>query len=161
MLSLVPKQTRLTKQIQLARTPDYCTTSNFTSNLSDCLSCANTYDIWDLYGDSVAEAAEACDLPAEPQPANATSSASASVSSEIGASATDVESTSISPSVAGTGAAGTGDPTPNDTAGVSETVSEAVASATATEAGDQPDGANAIGAKGILAGLGLMGILVI
>merc|ERR1711964_496746 len=60
--------------ITIARTPEYCESSNFTSSLEACLECAEEYDIWRYYGESVSAAAESCGLEATLVAANGTAS---------------------------------------------------------------------------------------
>ncbi|OCT48983.1 hypothetical protein CLCR_05102 [Cladophialophora carrionii] len=67
--------------IVAGRTEGYCDTANFTTSLDACLGCALEFDIWQYYGDSVAEAATACGLDATPAPANATDTATATTNS--------------------------------------------------------------------------------
>ncbi|PWY88875.1 hypothetical protein BO94DRAFT_574877 [Aspergillus sclerotioniger CBS 115572] len=54
---------------------DYCSNSTYKSELSDCLKCALTYNIWQYYGDDVASAAEACGDSATPGASSATGAA--------------------------------------------------------------------------------------
>jgi hypothetical protein len=76
---------RLGGVITAGRTPTsvYCTAQTFTVNLDDCLSCALTYDIWKMYGNSVTKAAEACKLTATPSPASAVASSTGAVNATI------------------------------------------------------------------------------
>ncbi|KKK19766.1 hypothetical protein P175DRAFT_0560948 [Aspergillus ochraceoroseus IBT 24754] len=52
--------------IVAARTDGYCGSSQFKSELSECLDCALEYDIWKYYGSSVSAAATNCGLDATP-----------------------------------------------------------------------------------------------
>lgn len=87
--------------IQLARTENYCTSSNFTTQLTDCLNCANTFNIWQYYGESVGQAAQACGIAAVPAVANATTSAVISTTGSA-ASGTATEASSATESAAST-----------------------------------------------------------
>ena len=180
-LSLLPRQAPGTPQydchaacgsvIQQSRTPEYCTSTNFTTSLTSCLSCALTFDIWQYYSDSVSEAATTCNLDATPLAANSTSSIT-SVSSLTGAAASSASSASsasrntdqVTLSETGTVAnpSATGDST-EETASLSETqvtVSETgVASATA--ASETADGATRPMRNEVLGGLGLLAWLVV
>ncbi|KIW69581.1 hypothetical protein PV04_05451 [Phialophora macrospora] len=73
--------------IVAGRTEGYCDTANFTTQLDACLDCALEFDIWQYYGDSVAEAATACGLDATPVAANATSETTSSTIPEATPSA--------------------------------------------------------------------------
>lgn len=53
-----------------ARSDNFCDSSSFKTQLSDCLECANEFDIWKYYGDSVSKAAKSCGLDATPQDAD-------------------------------------------------------------------------------------------
>lgn len=52
-----------------ARSEGFCDSSTFKSQLSDCLKCANEFDIWKYYGGSVSKAAESCGLDSTPEDA--------------------------------------------------------------------------------------------
>ncbi|GFN19465.1 cytochrome P450 family protein [Aspergillus tubingensis] len=54
---------------------DYCSNSTYKSELSACLKCALTYNIWQYYGDDVKSAAEACGDSATPSASSATGAA--------------------------------------------------------------------------------------
>ncbi|RAK95919.1 uncharacterized protein BO80DRAFT_439032 [Aspergillus ibericus CBS 121593] len=56
----------------------YCSNSTYKSELSACLKCALTYNIWQYYGDDVASAAEACGDSATPSASSATGAAATS-----------------------------------------------------------------------------------
>ncbi|KAJ0311281.1 hypothetical protein COL5a_002301 [Colletotrichum fioriniae] len=69
----------------------YCTNSTWTDYFEGCLQCANTFDIWQYYGDGVTEAANGCYLDATPVTAsNSTTNATttAGTSGTAGASST-------------------------------------------------------------------------
>ncbi|UQC81434.1 uncharacterized protein CLUP02_06920 [Colletotrichum lupini] len=69
----------------------YCTNSTWTDYFEGCLQCANTFDIWQYYGDGVTEAADGCNLDATPVTAsNSTTNATttAGTSGTAGASST-------------------------------------------------------------------------
>ncbi|KAI9038960.1 uncharacterized protein KD926_010061 [Aspergillus affinis] len=53
--------------ITSSRSDDFCDSSTFKSQLSDCLKCANKFDIWKYYGNSVSKAAESCGLDSTPE----------------------------------------------------------------------------------------------
>lgn len=53
-----------------ARSDNFCDSSKFKTELSDCLKCANEFDIWKYYGDSVSKAAKSCGLDATPEDAD-------------------------------------------------------------------------------------------
>lgn len=79
-----------------ARTDGYCDSEDFTIELADCLACALEYDIWQYYGTSVSEAAEACGLTATPAEASSTTTSdSASATETAEQSATSVVDSSI------------------------------------------------------------------
>ncbi|OKL55827.1 hypothetical protein UA08_08818 [Talaromyces atroroseus] len=63
--------------ILISESSNYCSNSTFTSDLSSCLECALTYDIWQYYGSEVSSAATACGDDATPSSSSATVSASA------------------------------------------------------------------------------------
>lgn len=84
---------------------NYCSNSTFTSDLSACLDCALTYDIWQYYGDQVAAAAEACGDNATPSASSTSASPSstgsvASSTAVTGAVSTTASSSSGSASIA-------------------------------------------------------------
>ncbi|OJJ74147.1 hypothetical protein ASPBRDRAFT_39233 [Aspergillus brasiliensis CBS 101740] len=54
---------------------NYCSNSTYTSDLSACLKCALTYNIWQYYGDDVKSTAEACGDSATPSASSATGAA--------------------------------------------------------------------------------------
>lgn len=58
-------------------TTDYCSTEEYATYLADCLECAETYDIWQYYGDSVELGAEACGDDATPSASSASAAAAA------------------------------------------------------------------------------------
>ncbi|KAK1486139.1 hypothetical protein CABS01_13356 [Colletotrichum abscissum] len=69
----------------------YCTNSTWTDYFEGCLQCANTFDIWQYYGDGVTEAADGCNLDATPVTAsNSTTNTTttAGTSGTAGASST-------------------------------------------------------------------------
>ncbi|KIW16665.1 hypothetical protein PV08_03853 [Exophiala spinifera] len=126
-----------------ARTPGYCDSANFTTTLDACLDCALQYDIWQYYGESVAEAAEGCGLDATPVPANATaattgtsSSATASGSETASSSAASDTSAGSSSGASETSASpSTAAPSSSETA--TAAASGAAASATSDSAGSR------------------------
>ncbi|KAF6824219.1 hypothetical protein CPLU01_10983 [Colletotrichum plurivorum] len=77
--------------IRGARMEDYCTNSTWTDLFEGCLECANEFDIWQYYGDSVTKAADTCDLDATPAGGNATT---ATGTTATGATATGASATS-------------------------------------------------------------------
>ncbi|PYI04745.1 hypothetical protein BO78DRAFT_165428 [Aspergillus sclerotiicarbonarius CBS 121057] len=73
---------------------DYCSNSTYTSELSACLKCALTYNIWQYYGDDVASAAEACGDSATPSASSVTSgAATATAASNYSATNTGTRAT--------------------------------------------------------------------
>ncbi|KAK6368068.1 uncharacterized protein PV06_09631 [Exophiala oligosperma] len=113
------------------RTQGYCNSTNFTTSLNDCLDCALQFNIWQYYGNSVAQAAQGCGLDATPVPANATSAANGTSSSTTTASATD----SASPSETAQGTAASSSAGSGATAGSSTAASGSSGSATAASSG--------------------------
>ncbi|KAH7318283.1 hypothetical protein B0I35DRAFT_478802 [Stachybotrys elegans] len=81
--------------IRNARTEGYCEDPEWLELLDGCLDCALEFDIWQHYGGSVGEAAEACGLDATPRPAGAEAE-----SSSTPAPATTLETSSTSPTSA-------------------------------------------------------------
>ncbi|RAH62286.1 hypothetical protein BO85DRAFT_434899 [Aspergillus piperis CBS 112811] len=67
---------------------DYCSNSTYKSELSACLKCALTYNIWQYYGDDVKSAAEACGDSATPSASSATG-ATATATAASNSSATN------------------------------------------------------------------------
>ncbi|KIW95001.1 uncharacterized protein Z519_04981 [Cladophialophora bantiana CBS 173.52] len=120
--------------IVAGRTEGYCDTGNFTTALKACLDCALEFDIWQYYGDSVAEAATACGLDATPVPANATSATNSSSIPE----STLVSSPQSTEATSSTSTTASSVETASATAGqtFSETPSETASTATATETGN-------------------------
>ncbi|OOF95581.1 hypothetical protein ASPCADRAFT_131050 [Aspergillus carbonarius ITEM 5010] len=94
---------------------DYCSNSTYTSELSACLKCALTYNIWQYYGDDVASAAEACGDSATPSASSATGAAATATSASnysatntgTRATITSTATTSISSSSATSTSGGT------------------------------------------------------
>ncbi|OJJ98449.1 hypothetical protein ASPACDRAFT_44959 [Aspergillus aculeatus ATCC 16872] len=81
----------------------YCSNTTYKTELSGCLECALTYNIWQYYGDDVKSAAEACGDSATPSASSATASATAvanSTAASSGAKATGSSSASSSGSAA-------------------------------------------------------------
>ncbi|KAK1719512.1 hypothetical protein CaCOL14_001788 [Colletotrichum acutatum] len=75
----------------------YCTNSTWTDYFEDCLQCANTFDIWQYYGDGVTEAADGCNLDATPVTAsNSTTNATTTAGASSTASATGSSSSATS-----------------------------------------------------------------
>ncbi|OGE51399.1 hypothetical protein PENARI_c013G05216 [Penicillium arizonense] len=74
---------------------DYCSNSTFTADLSSCLKCALTYNIWQYYGDDVKSAAKTCSDDATPSSSSATSSASSTTATVTTGSATGSTSSAI------------------------------------------------------------------
>ncbi|KAJ5928132.1 hypothetical protein N7466_007088 [Penicillium verhagenii] len=79
--------------ILMAEESSYCSSSNYTSDLSSCLKCAETCGIWQYYGTEVKSAAENCSDSATPS----SSSSAGSCASTTGAeTATNVAATATS-----------------------------------------------------------------
>ncbi|KFH46584.1 hypothetical protein ACRE_026420 [Hapsidospora chrysogenum ATCC 11550] len=55
--------------IRGSREPGHCDDDEWLAQLEGCLDCALEFEIWEHYGNSVGEAAEACGLDATPKPA--------------------------------------------------------------------------------------------
>ncbi|KAF2762225.1 hypothetical protein EJ05DRAFT_473140 [Pseudovirgaria hyperparasitica] len=47
---------------------EYCDNAEYQSNLQSCLDCANTYNIWYIYGNGVSGLAKQCQDDATPSP---------------------------------------------------------------------------------------------
>ncbi|PWY67935.1 hypothetical protein BO70DRAFT_366216 [Aspergillus heteromorphus CBS 117.55] len=87
--------------ILISEDSDYCSNSTYKSELSACLKCALTYNIWQYYGDEVASAAEACGDSATPSASSATgAAATATAASNYSATNTGVRTTITSTSTA-------------------------------------------------------------
>ncbi|RAL07789.1 uncharacterized protein BO97DRAFT_481001 [Aspergillus homomorphus CBS 101889] len=91
----------------------YCSNSTYKSELSDCLKCALTYNIWQYYGSDVKSAAEACGDSATPSASSATASATAVANS----SATSAGARVTGVSSAGAGASASASPTSSSVSG--------------------------------------------
>ncbi|KAJ5737993.1 hypothetical protein N7493_001148 [Penicillium malachiteum] len=65
-----------------AESSNYCSSSNYTTDLSECLKCAETCEIWKYYGTEVKEAAGNCSDSATPS----SSSTGSTCASTTGAS---------------------------------------------------------------------------
>ncbi|PYH81045.1 hypothetical protein BO82DRAFT_402914 [Aspergillus uvarum CBS 121591] len=86
----------------------YCSNATYKTELSGCLECALTYNIWQYYGDDVKSAAEACGDSATPSASSATTSATAvanSTATNSGARATGSSSSHASSSSSSSSAA--------------------------------------------------------
>ncbi|OQD81212.1 hypothetical protein PENANT_c029G08422 [Penicillium antarcticum] len=90
--------------ILISQTTDYCSNSTYTTDLSSCLDCALTYNIWQYYGDDVKSAAKTCSDDATPSASSAASgsSATATATAPDTDSATGSATTSTSSAVAET-----------------------------------------------------------
>ncbi|KAK1147220.1 hypothetical protein N8T08_001959 [Aspergillus melleus] len=86
--------------ITSSRSDDFCDSSTFKSQLSECLKCANEFDIWKYYGNSVSKAAESCGLDSTPEEAGDNDKDDGS-STTVGPAST----TSAEPSATATGTA--------------------------------------------------------
>ncbi|KAK3995010.1 hypothetical protein QBC44DRAFT_366887 [Cladorrhinum sp. PSN332] len=102
------------------RLPAHCDNSTWVGLYEACLSCAQSFDIWKLYGQGVGKAATACSLTASPSPSGAASAAA----SGSAALTTETSSAAITETPASTPAT-TSPPT-------SETESPAPAETTST-----------------------------
>lgn len=87
--------------ITISRTEDYCSSSNFTIQLEKCLNCANEFDIWRYYGESVEKAATACGVEAEPVAVVTASSTSVAAESASPAASASVSATETGAEAAG------------------------------------------------------------
>ncbi|KFA77813.1 hypothetical protein S40288_00519 [Stachybotrys chartarum IBT 40288] len=86
--------------IRGAREDGYCDNEEWLGLLNDCLACANQFDIWIHYGDSVGEAAEACGLDATPAPVDGgEETSSAAAEPAVSTSAVVVETSTAEPAV--------------------------------------------------------------
>ncbi|KAJ5201126.1 hypothetical protein N7449_005929 [Penicillium cf. viridicatum] len=85
--------------IMAGRTDGYCDTDDFKTELTDCLNCADEFDIWKYYGGSVSKAATACGLNATPVEASSTSAEASATSAEETSTATSVRATTTEESV--------------------------------------------------------------
>lgn len=81
------------------RIDGYCDTDDFKAELTDCLKCANEFDIWKYYGGSVSKAAAACGLNATPVEASSTSAEVSATSAEKTSTATSTHATNTEESV--------------------------------------------------------------
>ncbi|PLB51348.1 hypothetical protein P170DRAFT_355024 [Aspergillus steynii IBT 23096] len=105
--------------ITSSRSDDFCDSSTFKSQLSECLKCANEFDIWKYYGSSVSKAAESCGLDSTPvdadddgssttvQPAPTTSAGSSATTTEAHSEAPTKEATTSAEAEDSTTAPGT------------------------------------------------------
>ncbi|KAF5560489.1 hypothetical protein FPHYL_6632 [Fusarium phyllophilum] len=76
--------------ITLAREDEgYCDSDEWNERYGRCMSCANTYDIWQYYGSGVGRVAQECGLTPKPSPSG--SSGAASTTAEAQPSTTAVE----------------------------------------------------------------------
>ncbi|KAH8429320.1 uncharacterized protein LDX57_006987 [Aspergillus melleus] len=91
--------------ITSSRSDDFCDSSTFKSQLSDCLKCANEFDIWKYYGNSVSKAAESCGLDSTPEDAGNDDGDSASTT--VGPAPTTSAGSSVTATEAPTEAATT------------------------------------------------------
>ncbi|KAH6970585.1 hypothetical protein BKA56DRAFT_622261 [Ilyonectria sp. MPI-CAGE-AT-0026] len=57
--------------ITLGRTAGYCSNAEWNQRYGRCMSCANTYNIWQYYGTSVTSLAKTCGLTPSPSPSAA------------------------------------------------------------------------------------------
>ncbi|PYH90984.1 hypothetical protein BO71DRAFT_401782 [Aspergillus ellipticus CBS 707.79] len=83
--------------ILISEDSGYCSNSTYKSELSACLKCALTYNIWRYYGDEVASAADSCGDSATPSASSATgAAATATAASNYTATNTGVRTTATS-----------------------------------------------------------------
>lgn len=73
---------------------EFCDNSTWVDLFEGCLECANEFDIWQYYGDSVTKAADTCELDATPAGANSSSDATATGTTATGTTATGSSATS-------------------------------------------------------------------
>ncbi|KAJ5745207.1 hypothetical protein N7520_010389 [Penicillium odoratum] len=92
--------------ILMAEQGNYCSNSNYTSDLSTCLKCAATCEIWKYYGTEVKSAAANCSDSATPSSSSASSCAS--TIGAVTAAATSTGSTTGTASTTGSTATSTG-----------------------------------------------------
>ena len=79
----------------MAQEGSYCSSSNYSSDLSSCLKCAETCEIWQYYGTEVKYAAGNCSDSATP---SSSSSASSCASTTVASTATNMAATATSTS---------------------------------------------------------------
>ncbi|CAG9981753.1 unnamed protein product [Clonostachys byssicola] len=60
--------------ITLGRQDGYCKNSEWNERYGRCMICANTFGIWEYYGNSVTKAAKGCGLSPSPSPSGTTAS---------------------------------------------------------------------------------------
>ncbi|CAH0024675.1 unnamed protein product [Clonostachys rhizophaga] len=60
--------------ITLGRQDGYCKNSEWNERYGRCMICANTFGIWEYYGNSVTKAAKGCGLSPTPSPSGTTAS---------------------------------------------------------------------------------------
>ncbi|KAJ5653150.1 hypothetical protein N7490_000153 [Penicillium lividum] len=92
--------------ILMAEQGNYCSNSNYTSDLSTCLKCAATCEIWKYYGTEVKSAAANCSDSATPISSSASSCAS--TTGAVTAAVTSTGSTTDTASTTGSTATSTG-----------------------------------------------------
>ncbi|KAI1609288.1 hypothetical protein EDD36DRAFT_66243 [Exophiala viscosa] len=116
-----------------AGTAGYCTNSTYETDLSDCLECALSEDIWQYYGSYVESAASACGDSSTPSSSSAVSDSAAATTS---AAATFAAVTSAAVTTAATSTSAAAATTESSAAATpaSSTVAVAATSATAVAA---------------------------
>ncbi|TQV95623.1 hypothetical protein V2A60_000808 [Cordyceps javanica] len=82
--------------IQDAAQDGYCDTTKWKTELSNCLDCALTYDIWKWYGEKVSAAAKKCGVDATPKPSGGSGGSTSAPASSAPASSAPVSSTPVS-----------------------------------------------------------------
>lgn len=116
-----------------AEATGYCTNSTYETDLSDCLECALTQDIWQYYGSSVQSAASACGDNATPSTSSVVSgSASATASAAVTTTASSNAAPETITSSVATSAVAT-----SSAATSAETTSSAASAAVSTTASRQ------------------------
>ncbi|CAG9953718.1 unnamed protein product [Clonostachys rosea f. rosea IK726] len=81
--------------ITLGRQDGYCNNSEWNERYGRCMICANTFGIWEYYGNSVTKAAKGCGLSPTPSPSGTT--ASSTSAGEPSTTAAGKTSTSTAP----------------------------------------------------------------
>ncbi|KAG5763672.1 hypothetical protein H9Q72_008254 [Fusarium xylarioides] len=78
--------------ITLAREDEgYCDSDEWNERYGRCMSCANTYDIWQYYGNGVGRVAQECGLTPEPSPSGSFGAASTTAEAQPSSTAAEAQ----------------------------------------------------------------------
>ncbi|CAH0058704.1 unnamed protein product [Clonostachys solani] len=72
--------------ITLGRQDGYCKNSEWNERYGRCMICANTFGIWEYYGNSVTKAAKGCGLSPTPSPSGTTASSTSAAAGQTSTS---------------------------------------------------------------------------